>query len=138
MIPQITVGVGPVNVSEVTVVPYPSYDYKYTVERLTGTVSNLAELQQAILFILMTERYIYPIYSRNYGVNFQQYVGKDFSYIEATIGNTIKEALTQDDRINDVEIISIAKTGIDQCLIQMIVNSTLGVAETEVILDLPV
>lgn len=79
-------------------------------ERIIGYIDDETEaIKQAVYHILNTERYVYDIYDDDYGVELEQYIGADFDYIESTIQQTLEEALTQDDRINGVDIIKLEK-----------------------------
>ncbi len=57
---------------------------------------------QAIYLMLSVERYVYQIYSRNYGVELVDLIGKSKDYAMSEIKRRITEALTQDDRITGV------------------------------------
>ena len=95
-------------------------------DRIEGFVDGLDAIKQAIYHILMTERYAYLIYDNNYGVELEQYIGKDLDYIKATIEQTLKEALTYDLRINDVKVNSIDKVGHDKVLINFTAYTIYG------------
>lgn len=77
-------------------------------KRVIGTCDGLEAVKQAVFKILNTERYKYPIYSRNYGVELEHVFGKPVSYAVSEIERVIKEALVQDDRITDVKDFSFA------------------------------
>ena len=93
-----------------------------------GKIDKLASVKQAIYCILMTERYSNPIYDDDYGVELEQYIGKSFGFVKATIENTLKEALTYDDRITDVIINSVEKSTRQNnaCVIDFTVITTCG------------
>lgn len=82
----------------------PSKNYKMHIqdEVVNGTCNELNAMEQVIYKILNTERYIYPIYSWNYGVELRDLFGEPVSYVCAEVERRITEALTQDDRINAV------------------------------------
>lgn len=71
-------------------------------ERIAGYTDNLDAIKQAIYLILNTERYQYIIYSWDYGVELLDLYGKPMPYVMSELPRRIKEALTQDDRIEDV------------------------------------
>lgn len=71
--------------------------------RIKGQIDGLAAIYQAVEKILLTERYAYRIYSWNYGCELAFYIGKDTDFVLADAERTIREALTQDDRIQDIE-----------------------------------
>ena len=113
-------------------VELPSKTYKITETRIGGFVDGLEAVKQAVYHILSVERYSCAIYNDNYGVEFEQYIGQDLEFIEATLEDTLKEALTQDLRILDVELINIEKTNIDTLLIDFNVISIHGNIQMEV------
>ena len=82
----------------------PSENYKMHIQDdvINGTCDGLGAMEQVIYKILNTERYAYPIYSWNFGVEFSDLIGEPVSYVCAEIERRITEALTQDDRIESV------------------------------------
>lgn len=83
----------------------PSLTYALDIERdrIRGQVDDAEALRQAIYLILSTERYVYPIYSWNYGVELADLIGQPRDYIMSEVKRRISEALIQDDRINSVD-----------------------------------
>lgn len=71
-------------------------------DRVAGTVEQIQALQQTIYLILNTERYEWLIHSWDYGVELQDLIGKDTEYCMPEIERRIRDALMQDDRIQDV------------------------------------
>lgn len=83
----------------------PNKTYKMLVgdEHVQGSISDkLSAVQQAAYKILNTERYKHVIYSWNYGVELQELFGKPIPYVLSELPRRIREALVQDDRIDDV------------------------------------
>lgn len=74
--------------------------------RITSKVDGLDAVKQAIYLILNTERYRFPIYSWNYGVELAELIGKSPSYAIPEMKRKIREALMQDDRITEVDAFS--------------------------------
>ena len=67
-----------------------------------------------------------------YGVELEQYVGKDLGFISASIENELREALCQDDRISDVQVNNISKGEQENsCLIEFTVFTKYGNIEEE-------
>lgn len=89
---------------EITEVKYPSRTYKVIIDndRINGYTDGLDAIKQAIYLILSTERYEFIIYSWDYGVELVDLIGKPMPYVMSELPMRIKEALTQDDRIEDV------------------------------------
>jgi phage baseplate assembly protein W len=92
-------GVIDIQVSEI---PQTSNTYRLGVEAIQGTIDGVEALKQAIQKILNTERYHYPIYSFDYGLDMEQLIGQDIEYVKIAVKGLIKEALLYDDRIEDV------------------------------------
>ena len=100
MIPNINI-----LMEEITETSYPSKTYKAefkTENRINGFVDDLEAIKQAIYLILSTERYAHIIYSWDYGVELVDLIGKPMPYVMSELPRRIKEALTQDNRIDDV------------------------------------
>lgn len=92
-----------VNIATTSIVPNKSYRMKIADEKILGNIDELDAIAQACYKILNTERYQYVIYSWNYGIELQDLFGKPIPYVYSELPRRIKEALTQDDRINSVE-----------------------------------
>ena len=91
------------NIATTSIVPNKSYGMKIADEKILGNIDELDAIAQACYKILNTERYQYVIYSWNYGIELQDLFGKPIPYVYSELPRRIKEALTQDDRINSVE-----------------------------------
>lgn len=122
MIPQITNAI----IETIETVAYPSRTYRLGEEQVAGFVDGLEAIKQAVFHILSTERYAYPIYGDNYGVELEKYKGRGFDYLKATIENTLKDALLQDDRIIDVTVTDVQKIKKDSVLVKFTVMSNRG------------
>lgn len=70
--------------------------------RIAGYIDNLESIKQAIYLILNTERYKHVIYSWDYGVELLNLYGKPLPYVLSELPRRITEALTQDNRIENV------------------------------------
>lgn len=115
----------------------PSKTYKLNLsethnDRIIGFVDKLNAIKQSVYHILNTERYAYVIYDNNYGIELEQYIGRGFEYLEATIEETLKEALLQDLRITNVTVNSINKISNDMAQIKFDVQSIYGNLQMEV------
>lgn len=90
---------------EITKPNYPNRTYRIEIDRdrISGYADDLDSVKQAIYLILSSERYQHIIYSWDYGVELVDLVGKPMPYVMAELPRRIKEALTQDNRIVDVD-----------------------------------
>lgn len=91
------------------VVQQPSYTYKMVLPTredepttFKGKTDELEAVQQAVYKILNTERYTYPIYSWNYGIELKDLFGQPIPWVYPELERRITEALVWDDRINSV------------------------------------
>lgn len=82
----------------------PSKTYKMNSENQTIAkhTDGLDAIKQAVYKILNTERYQYVIYSWNYGIELQDLFGMPLPYVYPELKRRMTEALTWDDRIEDV------------------------------------
>ncbi len=80
-----------------------SRTYKMIGDRIQGYTDGLDALKQAIYKVLNTERYDYPIYSFNYGIELESLLGKDPIYVQIELKRRIRECLLRDDRITEVD-----------------------------------
>lgn len=77
----------------------PSKTYQLINGRIEGKIDGLKAAAQAVELALNTERFAYPVYSWDYGVEWSTLIGKDREYVEADIRRRIQEALLEDDRV---------------------------------------
>ena len=91
--------------TEINVVTMPSKQHRMDLEqnRILGTCDNLEAVKQSIFKILNSERYLYLIYSWNYGIELMDLFGKPPLFVCPEVERRVKEALIQDDRIMGVD-----------------------------------
>ena len=112
-------------------VEYPSRTYKIEIrndnedDRINGYIDDLKSIQQAIYLILNIERYKYPIYSWDYGVELLDLIGKPVPYVISEIPRRITEALTQDSRITNVRDFEFEKNK-SKLYVTFVVETTVG------------
>lgn len=83
----------------------PSKNYKMDAEHniINGNVDELDAVKQAVFKILNTQRYQYPVYSWDYGIETEDLFGEPADYVCAELERRVREALTADDRIDSVD-----------------------------------
>ncbi|MCY6958877.1 DUF2634 domain-containing protein [Clostridium brassicae] len=91
------------NLSIEQAVIQPSKTYKIKDGRIQGFIDELEALKQSIELILCIERYEYLIYSWNYGSELKGLITIDKGIAESEFKRRVKEALSQDDRIKNVD-----------------------------------
>ncbi len=86
-------------------VKLPGHTYKLNIKRgcIRGVTDKADAVLQAVYLVLSVERYKYSIYSRNYGVELDDLIGKPRDYAMSEIERRITEALLVDDRIKSVD-----------------------------------
>lgn len=111
----------------------PSKNYKMHIQDniINGTCDQLNAMVQVIYKILNTERYIYPIYSWNYGIELRDLFGEPVSYVCAELERRITEALTQDDRIESVSDFEFNTDKKHEVVCTFVVHTIFGDVKTE-------
>jgi phage baseplate assembly protein W len=125
MIPQLVVDA----TQKITFEAYPGFTYKVSDEQIAGDIDAVESLKQTILHILSTERYAHAIYTDNYGVELEQYIGETFEYLEVAIEETLQDALMQDDRILDVTVKAVIRLDHGSAEVSFDVKSIYGIIE---------
>lgn len=108
-----------------TVRKQPSMTYRLRDGRISGYVDGLEAVEQAVYCILNTERFEHLIYSWNYGREFGDLFGQSMGVLESKVKKRIREALTQDDRIESVGAFSFSREG-RRLFVTFTVSSSLG------------
>lgn len=117
--------------SEIEPVIMSSFTYRVTNGRILGRVDELEAMKQAIEKILMTERFIFEIYSDQYGHDLNDLIGKDMAFVKVAVEDMIKEALMSDDRVDEIEINQIEQTDRSSLLVNLTVHTLFGNFERE-------
>lgn len=102
-----------------------SKTYKLTDTSIKGYIDNLEALKQFIYKVLSTERYEYPIYSFDYGIELESLIGKDIEYVQIELKRRIEECLLQDERIESVDNFLFERIG-DELICTFDVSSVYG------------
>ena len=79
-----------------------SKTYRIIDDNISGYVDELESLKQAIYKVLNTEKYEYPIYSFNYGIELESLIGKDSDYVKIEFKRRIEECLLEDERVVEI------------------------------------
>lgn len=111
----------------------PSYTYK--LDTKTNTIvdhcDGLEAIKQAIYKILNTERYDYPIYSQDYGIELEELIGEPTSYVIPELERRIIDALSIDDRIIEVYNFEFESPLKNIVIVKFLVDTEFGIAEIE-------
>ena len=99
-------------------------------KRIIGTTDGQPAIEQAILKNFDTERFAYVIYSKNYGIELEKYIGKDFDYIQADLQRALEDCLLVDARIYSINNLQFTQEGLDYMSITMDIETEQGVLTT--------
>lgn len=90
---------------EYTATSMPSKTYKIDWEtgRIRGFIDGKDAIRQSIELAITTERYLWSIYSRNYGSEIYNLIGKSDAYAMTEIKRMIQDALSPDARIKETK-----------------------------------
>ena len=110
--------------------PSLTYGIDFEKGRIVGMIDGLEAVKQAVFLILQTERYRYLIYSDDYGSELEGLIGRDPLFVRSELKRRIREALLQDDRIEDVTNFDIQING-DSALVRFTVVTIFGDFEAE-------
>lgn len=95
-------------------------------DRVNGIIDDYDAIKQAVDKILNTERFVFPIYSENYGSDLNDLIGQDFDYIKVEAERMLDEALRADDRVTGVYVDDVTKVNDDSVLIVGTVETMFG------------
>lgn len=93
--------------------------YKMDLEtgRVVGYVDGTEAMRQAILKILLTERFAYLIYSWDYGIELNGTFGRSAQTLASEARRIVQEALLADSRITGITDFSVSQP--DRCTISI-------------------
>ena len=87
---------------------------------------GLEAVRQAVEIALDVERFRWTIYSANFGSELDELVGQDGALITAEIPRLVEGALSQDDRVVQVEDYVFTRTGPDSMHVSFTVRTVYG------------
>lgn len=99
-------------------------------KRIIGTTDGQPAIEQAILKNFDTERFAYVIYSKNYGIELEKYIGKDYDFIRSDLQRAIEECLLVDARIYSINNLQFTQEDLDYMSITMDIETEQGVLTT--------
>lgn len=120
---------------EITEQSSVNYEMHLITETIYGKVDRQNAMVQVIYKILNTERYQYPIYSWNYGIELIDLYGEETSYVLPELKRRITEALITDDRINSVDGFDFSVNR-GEILCTFTVHTVFGEVEVEKVVNL--
>lgn len=104
---------------------HPSLTYKIDGGHIQGMIDGIDAVRQAVDLMLSTERFEYPIYSWDYGMESKDLVGARREYVQGDLQRRIEETLAEDDRITGISDFDISFSG-DTATAAFTVNTIFG------------
>ncbi|WP_022795780.1 DUF2634 domain-containing protein [Bavariicoccus seileri] len=119
------------------IIDEPTKTYRVFNNRIAGNTNDLEAVAQAIDKILNTERFAYPIYSDNYGIEFETLIGQDYDLVNAEIERIVTEALSADERVIDIADLKLEKIADqkDSATLLFTVNTVYGQLNYEGVIE---
>lgn len=100
--------------------------YRVVDNRVAGYVDGVDSLEQAINFILATERFRFITMSDNVGVEFEELFGENRELAELKLKDTITEAILSDDRVEEISFFGITRISRNTFKIELEIKSNIG------------
>lgn len=104
----------------------PSRTYLVKNGRIQSMIDGRGAMVQAIDKILRTERFVFPIYTEDYGNDFNELLGKEFDYAEVEVERMLEEAMYADDRVTDVRVDDVQKMNSTTLMVSGTVETIFG------------
>lgn len=82
-----------------TSIPSKTYKINWDTGRIEGFIDGNDAVKQAMDLAITTERYLWRIYSWNYGSELYQLIGQSDAYAMSEMKRMIQDTLSQDSRI---------------------------------------
>ena len=109
----------------------PSKTYRLLNGRITGWIDELAAMRQSIEKVLHTERFTWPIYTDNYGVELRSLIGEDIDLVIAEVERIVQDALSVDERIIEVKNFTLTQESKNAVLVSFFVVTIYGQIKIE-------
>lgn len=104
----------------------PSRTYRLVNGRIAGWIDDLEAMRQAVGKALRTERFTWPIYTDNYGIELRTLIGEDMDLVMAEIDRLVTEALSVDERIIEVSDFKVIKESRNTILVSFFAATIFG------------
>ncbi len=110
------------------------YEIDFTTGKLTGRIiTGLEAIKQWARIVLSSERYFYPQYSWDHGVDFNRLIGQNYdqSYIQSEVKRMTEEALMVNKDILGIENLTCELVN-DKLTVSFTINTIYGGGELSV------
>ena len=122
MIPEFTI------LEEVEQQEHAELTYKLDLKnkRIIGMIDGLEACVQAMLKIILTERYSTVIYSSEYGTELETLIGVNIPLVQTDLERRLREALSVDVRFVDIKQFTTSVVGFNELEVQFLLETVYG------------
>lgn len=111
----------------VTFMEYPSNTWYVNpkTKRISGMADGFAAVKQAVEILFSVERFLWQIYSPNFGMEWEGLVGQNPGYVALEIQRRAKDAIRTDRRMTEITDFSYQVNG-DSLTVEFTVQTVYG------------
>lgn len=109
----------------------PSLTYRVIGGHIVGKINEYDAMVQAISKIMQTVRMRWEIYTKEYGHDLEDLIGKEMPYVMSEVERMITEALKGDDRVDGVNFTNVTQIDATTVHINLQVSTLFGKINTE-------
>lgn len=106
--------------------PSRTYRIDFAAGRISGTTDGIEAVRQAVQKALRTERFAHLIYSWNYGMEWNELIGRSRGVVESELGRLLSEALSMDGRVTGVKDVVVTPLGRSEAAVTVTVETKFG------------
>lgn len=117
-----------INLSQgITFTEYPSYTWYVNPKtgRISGMADGFAAVKQAVEILFSVERFLWQIYTPNFGMEWEGLVGQNPGFVALEIQRRAKDAIRTDSRMTDITDFSYQVNG-DKLTVEFTVQTVYG------------
>lgn len=110
------------------------YEIDFSTRKLTGRIiTGLDAIKQWVMIVLSTERYYFPQYSWDHGVEFSKLIGQNYdeNYITSEVKRMIEDAILIDPNILGIDNFKCSMKN-DKLTVSFTINTIYGGGEISV------
>lgn len=128
MLPEVSEAAENSEITEYEIQSSRTYELRPASGTIGGLIDELDAMEQVVYKILNTERFEYPLYTWNYGIELNELIGEPITFVLPELERRIAEALMQDERITAVDSLEFEISG-GAVLVSFVVNTIFGDVE---------
>ena len=119
------------DIRDITTTVLTSRTYHVKDGRITGFIDGVQAIEQAVDKLLNTERFAWSIYTSDYGVELERFLGEPYDFAVSDLERTITAALKVDTRIEEVKNFNVERVSKDTLKCYFEVKTVEGIFNIE-------